>query len=136
MERVSPRTTLRTTLVITGATTGGEAHLALRGELDCSSAPELRSRIGEVLAAGAGAVVVDLARLSFIDAAGLGVLIGAERQLRERNGHLDLRRVPRPVQRVLEVAGVTGFLQLRPPEVEDPGAVGTSAGAQTSKEHV
>ncbi len=132
MERVS----LRTTLVITGATTAGEAHLALCGELDCSSAPELRSRIGEVLAAGPGSVGLDLARLSFIDAAGLGVLIGAERQLRERGGHLDFRGVPRSVQRVFEVAGVSGFLRLRPPEVEDPGAAGTSAGARTSKEHV
>lgn len=132
MERVS----LRTSLVITGTTTAGEAHLALCGELDGASAPELRSRIGEVLAAGVESVVLDLEGLSFLDAAGLGVLIGAERQLRERNGHLDLRRVPRSVQRVFDVAGVSGFLQLRPPEVKDPGAAGTSAGARTSKEHV
>ena len=132
MERVS----LRTTLVITATTTAGEARLVLWGELDCSSAPELRARISEVLAAGAGSVALDLAGLSFIDAAGLGVLIGAERQLRQRNGRLELRRVPRSVRRVFEVAGVSGFLQLRPPEVEEPGAVGTTASARTSKEHV
>ena len=132
MERVS----LRTALVITKTTAAGEIHLALCGELDCSSAPDLRSRISEVLATGAGSVVLDLAGLSFIDAAGLGVLIGAERQLRQRHGHLDLRRVPRPVQRVFDVAAVSGFLQPPRPEVEDPGAAGTTAASRTSKDHV
>lgn len=48
-------------------------RLVLHGELDCSSAPQLRARIRDTLTGGTTTLILDLAGISFLGAAGLGV---------------------------------------------------------------
>lgn len=112
--------TFRPNLTIDAATTDATVRLELRGELDCSSAPKLRQRIRQALADGATAVELDLAGVPFIDASGVGVLAGTHRQLRGRGGQLQLRRVPRPVQRVFDIVGLTELPEV--PVFEDRGS--------------
>jgi len=69
------------------------------GELDLDTAQELEA----VLATRSGPVVVDLRELSFIDLAGLRVLLEAD--ARSRQDGMNLRFIPgRMVRRLLEVA--------------------------------
>jgi len=69
------------------------------GELDLGTAQDLEA----VLAAQSGPVVVDLRELSFIDLAGLRVLLEAD--ARSRQDGMNLRFIPGPmVRRLLEVA--------------------------------
>ena len=105
MDGVALRPILHMTVAPEGAAT---TRLVLRGELDCSSAPHLRARIRDILTGGTTTLVLDIAGISFIDAAGLGVLVGAHRQLSERGGRLELCRTPRSVQRVLEITRLKG----------------------------
>ncbi|GAA1362369.1 MULTISPECIES: STAS domain-containing protein [Catellatospora] len=60
------------------------AHTVLEvgGEVDVYTAPKLRERITELLDGGVTAVVVDLARVDFMDSTGLGVLVGGLRRAR------------------------------------------------------
>ena len=107
--------TLASTLRITSAGgSAGTTTLVLHGELDCASAPHLRKHIGQALTDGTTRLVLDLTGVSFLDAVGLGALIGANRQLRERGGKLELRGTRRPVQRVLEITGLEDLLQPHP----------------------
>ncbi len=85
---------------------GRATRLVVRGELDAASAPRLRTHIRSALAAGITRVVVDLAAVSFIDAAGLGVLVGARRRLADAGGELEVVHASRPVRRVLEITGL------------------------------
>ena len=84
----------------------GATRLVVRGELDAASAPRLRTQIRSALAAGITRVVVDLAAVSFIDAAGLGVIVGARRRLADAGGELEVVDASRPVRRVLEITGL------------------------------
>ena len=101
-------------------------RLVLHGELDCSSAPQLRARIRDTLTGGTTTLILDLARISFLDAAGLGVLVGAHRKLEERGGRLEVCRTPRSVQRVLEVTGLHDLLQPTAAPDDDPIAAPSS----------
>lgn len=56
--------------------------LTAEGELDAYSAPELAARLEQ--AAGSGALVVDLAGVSFLDSTALGMLVRALRDAAER----------------------------------------------------
>ncbi len=64
-------------------------HLVVAGEVDMVSVPRLRAVLTAAAAAGR-VVIVDLARVSFIDAAGLGVLAGAARRCSASGGSLSV----------------------------------------------
>ncbi len=54
----------------------------VKGELDVSTAPELKDRLAEALALGKR-LLVCLEEVTFMDSRGIGVLVGATRQARE-----------------------------------------------------
>ena len=58
-------------------------------------------------------VVVDLQQITFIDSAGLGVLVGAHRRMRERGGRLRIVRPPPLVERAFELTGLDEVLDMR-----------------------
>lgn len=85
---------------------GDEAVVTLAGELDTASSRSLRATLGSLVDDGVRVVRVRAAGLSFLDAAGLGVLIGAARRVREVGGTLHLESASRQVSRVVALSGV------------------------------
>ncbi len=88
----------------------GTTLVALRGEFDTSSAPAVRAQIVAALAAGDTTIVLDLSKVSFIDAVALGVLVGGWRRVRAAGGELTVAAVTSPVRQVLEMTGFTDLL--------------------------
>ena len=79
------------------------AVLVLHGEADLHSAPELRERLRSTIDEGISNVVLDLSDSAFVDSTSLGVLLGAMKRLRERDGQIHLV-VPRPdIRRIFEI---------------------------------
>jgi anti-sigma B factor antagonist len=58
------------------------------GEVDLYSAPELKAHVLDAIDAGKTRLLVDLTNTTFIDSTTLGVLVGARKRLRERDGTL------------------------------------------------
>jgi anti-sigma B factor antagonist len=81
--------------------------IAVSGELDVASAPELddllRRTDGE-------AVTLDLSGVRFIDPAGLRVLLVAQRDIDARGGQLVIRQPSWPVRRLAQLSGTTDQL--------------------------
>src|SRR5690348_13376598 len=88
--------------------------VVVRGEHDIYTAPALRDRLDEALAARQGAeptagVVVDLSAATFLDSSILGALLEARRRALEAGlGYVvSLGDDPEPgVQRILEITGL------------------------------
>lgn len=80
------------------------AVVTLRGELDILSAPVLRDTL--LLYTGAVPLVVDLSELDFIDAAGLGILVGAK----HRTPVIRFVRGRKNVQKVFAITGLDSYL--------------------------
>jgi anti-sigma B factor antagonist len=79
------------------------------GEIDLASAPELRECLHQLIDAGSRRLVVDLRQVGLIDSAGLGVLVGAGRRLREQgdeDGWIRLVGAGRLVLRALRLSGL------------------------------
>lgn len=78
--------------------------LKLSGEYDVWRRNELQAALES--AELSNAVVIDMSRVTFMDAGAVGLLIGFRRRLRERfpQGKVVLRRVPRIVRRVLAIS--------------------------------
>lgn len=97
-------------LELTTRVEGDAAVISVRGEVDVASAPALRGAIRQVIDDGSTRVVLDLADLEFIDSSGLGVLVGALKNLRERDGALVLRAVPPSTRKILDITGLSDVI--------------------------
>jgi anti-sigma B factor antagonist len=86
----------------------GVRTVAVRGELDLSTAPELEGPLDEVLEDGAGSVLIDLSSCEFIDSTGIALIVRAWQRL---DGAGDGRSLVicsqnEQVRRVLEITGL------------------------------
>ncbi|MDQ4071177.1 MAG: STAS domain-containing protein [Actinomycetota bacterium] len=88
----------------------GEATVALTGELDMSTAPELSRSLSEVLDHHPQQVTLELADLAFIDSTGLTLIVRTSNRLQENRAALRLAHATPPVRRVLEIVGLDGLL--------------------------
>jgi anti-sigma B factor antagonist len=79
--------------------------LSLDGEVDAATADDLRMRI--VNAPADIAIVLDAADLTFIDCAGLNVLIEAKATLQAEHRRLSIVNRPRVLTRILDATGLT-----------------------------
>jgi anti-sigma B factor antagonist len=88
----------------------GGVVLALSGELDVVSAPELALCLNELLAESHERVVLDLSELAFVDSAGISVLIKARQDAESNGPTLVLARPTEQVHRVFALVGLAGWL--------------------------
>jgi len=113
-------------LSLAARTVSDHVVLDVGGEIDVYTAPKLRERLIEIVNSGQKHVVVDLSRVEFLDSTGLGVLVGAHRRLRAREGSL---RLVCPHERLLKVFRITGLdnvFDIRP-SVEEATTGGATA---------
>ena len=92
-------------VVVSGAALAYEVRLL--GELDMSTATELRERLIGLAADGPTQVTVDLSELAFVDSTGLSVLITGLKRFRQQGGDMALRSPTPATRRVLEITGLT-----------------------------
>lgn len=83
-------------------------HVRLFGELDLAGAPILTERLVE---AAGSTVELDLAGLTFIDAAGVGSLVTARNRIEASRNHLSVFGATGHVKRVLEILELADFLR-------------------------
>ena len=83
------------------------------GEADLFTVPDLRQALSEVTCAGRPHVIVDLDRLTFMDASILGVLVDARLRLSATGGTLEVRCRTQHGRRMLSLTGLEGMLDQR-----------------------
>jgi len=86
--------------------------VALSGEVDALTAPQLGRRLLGLVREGKTDVVVDLSRVTFMDSTGIGVLLNALRRLTSLQGRLVLVCPTERVMRPFEVTGLVGHLKI------------------------
>ena len=88
--------------------------VALSGEIDIVTAPAARDLLAEAASAAVTGVTVDLGGVTFLDAAGLGVLAGAAGAVRHLPDGFRLVAVPARVLRLLKLTGLDRHLAAFP----------------------
>jgi anti-sigma B factor antagonist len=82
------------------------AALRVTGEVDVYTAPELRERVVELLAAGYVHLIVDLRDVVFLDSTGIGALVGVLRRVRAQDGSLMLVTSSERLLNIFEMTGL------------------------------
>lgn len=106
-DRPVPDDTPRTALLDLTVDTGSTSTIALVGELDPATAPQLDDAIEQVLTEeNVERLVLDLSGLTFLDSSGLRVFVTAREAVTSRGGELSLRRPSANTQRLLDITGL------------------------------
>ena len=87
---------------------GPDGALVLAGEIDSYTAADLSARLVD----DPPIDVLDLAGVTFIDSSGLRVLVEAHQARTARGSRLVLRSPSASVQRLLEISGLAGHLDV------------------------
>lgn len=86
---------------------GNSLTAFLSGEIDHHSAMSVRAAIDRELdAERAAALILDFGAVSFMDSSGLGMIFGRYKKVNSYGGTLRLQNVPKPIERILRMAGV------------------------------
>jgi anti-sigma B factor antagonist len=84
----------------------GYTVATIGGDLDIATAPAFREQLLDVLRSHGSRIVIDLSGVTFCDASGLAVLVGARRRARLLGGML---RLAAPAPSVVTVLHLTGL---------------------------
>jgi anti-sigma B factor antagonist len=95
--------------------------IAVSGEIDVATAPQLRECLHRVIAQGEATVVLDLLRVSFLDSTALGVLVGALKRCRELGGDLHVVVADPRIVKIFEITGLTNVFTIAD-SLQDAGA--------------
>jgi anti-sigma B factor antagonist len=82
------------------------AVVELQGEVDIYSAPQFKEALLQGIDEGAQRVIVDLAKVTFIDSTALGVLVSGAKRVRPQNGTLDIVCADENITRIFEITGL------------------------------
>jgi anti-sigma B factor antagonist len=91
----------------------GWTVLAVSGELDMATAPEVRERLHNLLADGHEKLIVDLDEVGFLDSTALGVLVGVLKRVRMHSGDLRLVCTQPRVLKVFEITRLDQAFTIR-----------------------
>jgi anti-sigma B factor antagonist len=92
---------------LTEETIDDDRHVvAVRGEIDLFTAPELKVAIVGAIDAGRTRIVVDLSETTFLDSTALGVLVGALKRLRTRDGVMTIVNRDANIAKTFEITGL------------------------------
>jgi anti-anti-sigma factor len=82
------------------------------GELDVSVASDVGATVDELLDVGFSHIVVDLSAVTFLDSAGVHMLVAAHRSAERRDQVLSLIAGPPDVHRVLELTATASLFAI------------------------
>jgi anti-sigma B factor antagonist len=111
------------------------AVVSLEGELDLAAAPQLRECLVGLVEGGATDIVLDVARLEFIDSTGLSVLVMAFNRTRAVDGSTVLRNPSHSVLRLLEITGLLAVFGIEGEPVSEGGAGHSDMESSLSRSH-
>ena len=100
----------------------GRTIVAVGGEIDVYTAPKLRDRISELVAAGNYDLVIDMEGVDFLDSTGLGVLVGGLKKVRAHEGSMELICNQ---DRLLKIFRITGLAKVFTIHASEAAALGS-----------
>jgi anti-sigma B factor antagonist len=111
---------------------GDAPGLAVHGEVDISVAETLEEALEAAIRESAGAFVVDLSDLDFIESTGLQVLLRARGLLGREDRALAVVCPHGPVRRVFELSGLSELFALYPSREEAVAALVPAQDSESS----
>ena len=86
--------------------------LSADGGLNAANADRFVSDIEELIDGGLRRLIIDCTRLEYVSSAGIGVLLGLSRRMKQRGGEVKLSSVKGLIVQALHIARLDGMFQI------------------------
>jgi len=93
-------------------TPSGVPLVRITGEVDLHTCPDLRAALQRLTSAGKNRIVLDMGKVPYVDSAALGVLVDAQRRVKEKEGEIYLAQVTPFVLRAFEITRLIRIFQV------------------------
>ena len=102
-----------TNFEIARAESGGVPVLRLKGRLTLGEGSKaLRAGMSDLAGEGHKHVLLDMAGITYVDSSGLGAMVAGYNALKPTGGKVGLFNVPKRVQDLLEMSGLTALFKI------------------------
>lgn len=109
-------------IILGTRTEEGVTIVAVQGEVDLATTPQLSAALYEAAAAGSQ-IIVDLSAVTYMDSSGFGTLLGATKRLRPTGGTLHLVGCSTNVERMLVITRLNTIFSIHRTEAEAKAAI-------------
>jgi anti-sigma B factor antagonist len=86
--------------------------VSLNGEIDLGNCNVFKERINEIIDETDGMLVLDFEGLSYIDSAGLGILVGIYKRLNEKGRKLRIRQANDYIKKLFHITKLDTLLDI------------------------
>lgn len=90
----------------------GVTVIAVGGELDAYTAPQLKERLANLIEGGTYRLVLDLEDLEFLDSTGLGTLLSALKRARAHDGSIDIVCTQSRILRIFKITSLDRVFEI------------------------
>lgn len=94
------------------------AVMTVTGRVDSATAPELESKLRELVDGDKTQIVLDLKNVEYMSSAGLRAMVSTLKAVKRVNGDLRISSPSPRVEEVLRLAGLTSIFSIHPSQEE------------------
>ena len=97
-------------MIVEVASLEDSARIVVAGEIDSATSPQLAAAIEEAMKVNTRRIEIDASGVTFIDSAGLRVLVAAQRAAEDQGRRIHVVSPSETTARLLEITGLTEYL--------------------------
>lgn len=91
---------------------GKNIRVVLSGEIDIYTSQSFKNEMNEVVNSCTGDVYMDCKELSYIDSTGLGILVGALKQIQKENNNIYLCNLKENIKKLFTITGLDKLFKI------------------------
>ncbi|WP_078543047.1 anti-sigma factor antagonist [Litchfieldia alkalitelluris] len=87
-------------------------YVTIHGEIDVYTAPQVKEKLLPISEIENSHLIVDLSDVSYLDSTGLGIFIGAFKNIKKHNGEFKLVGLSERLERLFSITGLSGIMDI------------------------
>jgi anti-sigma B factor antagonist len=100
-------------LKVVSSTVGETTKVILSGEIDIHSSQGFKTRFNEIVSGCTGDLYIDCAELTYIDSTGLGIMVGAIKELRKDNNSIYILNLKENIKKLFLITGLDKVFKIQ-----------------------
>lgn len=91
---------------------GDNTQIILSGEIDIYTSQSFKNELNEVVKSTKGDILIDCKELSYIDSTGLGILVGALKEIRKEDNNIYICNLKDNIKKLFLITGLDKLFKI------------------------